>query len=65
MFSGSITAGKNQGYHFSIENVKNLGKSFILSLYKFTSNTSDVKEAIEELREMYPTLQHLMNEDEG
>jgi hypothetical protein len=42
-----------------------LGHDFCEALFRYTSDSSYVNETVEELRNMYPTINHLLNQDEG
>jgi hypothetical protein len=57
--------GKYKGYHFTVPILHTLGHDFCEALFKYTSDPNYVTETIEELRNMYPTINHLLNQDEG
>ena len=57
--------GKYRNHHFTIPYLKKLGGDFVQGIFLMTSDKKIVESCIKELREMYPTLNHLLNEDEG
>lgn len=57
--------GKYKGNHFTIQHLKRLGHEFARGLFVMTAEKKEVEGAIKELRDMYPSLNHLLNEDEG
>lgn len=57
--------GKYKGNHFTIQHLKRLGNEFAAGLFIMTAEKKEVEAAIKELRDMYPSLNHLLNEDEG
>ena len=57
--------GKFRGHHFTIQHLRRLGHEFVKGLFIMTAEKKEVETTIKELREMYPSLNHLLNEDEG
>ena len=57
--------GKFRNNHFTIPHLRKLGADFCCALFTLTSDKKAVEGAIKELREMYPSINHLLNEDEG
>lgn len=63
-YAGSMR-GKNRNNHFSILHLKKLGGDFLSAIFTLTGEQKTVEVCIKELREMYPSLMHLLNQDEG
>lgn len=57
--------GKYRNHHFTIPHLKKIGGDFICAIFTLTAEKKAVQGCIKELREMYPSLNHLLNEDEG
>ena len=53
--------GQYKGFHFTVPILQILGHDFCEALFKYTSDSSYVNETIEELKNMYPTMNHLLN----
>ena len=57
--------GKFRNHHFTIPHLQKLGGDFMGAIFSLTAEKKQVEGCIKELREMYPSLNHLLNEDEG
>jgi len=58
-------AGSLKDHHFNIPALKRIGQDFGKTLYEFSADQKKINGCITELKEMYPTINHLLVEDEG
>mmetsp|Transcript_29493 Transcript_29493/g.44807 ORF Transcript_29493/g.44807 Transcript_29493/m.44807 type:complete len:174 (+) Transcript_29493:1561-2082(+) len=58
------TRGKLAGFHFNIPTLLEMGAHFCQALFDFASDKGKINKAIAELKEMYPSIDHVLHEDD-
>lgn len=55
------SVGSKKGYHFTIQDLVQVGHQLGECLYKYQCETDEVQNSVDQLREMYPTIDHLIS----